>query len=156
MHNTMSENIKLHDRIQSILESSENRKTKAERIAEAIRSSGDYRWVGIYDVSETEIAAIAWSGQGAPAFPRFPVTKGLSSEAVSSRRTIVSNDVENDSRYLTAFGSTQSEIIVPIISPQSGTVVGTIDVESERKNAFADADRKLLEECAGGILRLWE
>lgn len=152
----MSENTKLHDKIKTILESSENRKTKAERIAEAVRSSGNHRWVGIYDVSETEIAAIAWSGLGEPAFPRFPITKGLSGEAVASRSTIVSNDVESDSRYLTAFGNTQSEIIVPVISSQTGAVVGTIDVESERKNAFADADQKFLEECAGAILGLWE
>lgn len=152
----MSEEVKLLNQIQTVLESSGDRRAKAERIAEAIRLFRDYRWVGIYDVDEKEIAAIAWSGQGAPAFPRFPVTKGLSGEAVVSRCTIISNNVENDSRYLTAFGSTQSEIIVPVINPKTGAVIGTIDVESERKNAFTDADSKLLEGCARKLTRLWE
>lgn len=152
----MSEDTKLHKQIQTVLESSDNRKAKAERIAEAIRLSRNYRWVGIYDVNEMEIAVIAWSGQGAPAFPRFPVTKGLSGEAASSRSTVISNDVENDSRYLTAFGSTQSEIIVPVISPTTKAVIGTVDVESERKNAFTDVDKRLLEECAREIIRLYE
>ena len=152
----MSEEVKLLNQIQTVLESSDDRQTKAERIAEPIRHFRNYRWVGIYDVDEKEIVAIAWSGQGAPAFPRFPVSKGLSGEAVASRSTIISNDVENDSRYLTAFGSTQSEIIVPVISPRTGAVTGTIDVESERKNAFTDADSKLLEECARELTLLWE
>ena len=152
----MSEEVKLLNQIQTVLESSDDRQTKAERIAEAIRHFRNYRWVGIYDVDEKEIVAIAWSGQGAPAFPRFPVSKGLSGEAVASRSTIISNDVENDSRYLTAFGSTQSEIIVPVISPRTGAVIGTIDVESERKNAFTETDSKLLEECARELAPLWE
>ena len=44
-------------------------------------------------------------------------------------------DVHNDPRYLTALGTSRSEIIVPILSDQ-GEVVGTVDVESEQPNAF--------------------
>ncbi len=152
----MNENEKLLDEIGIILESTYEQKVKVERITEAICIFRNYRWVGIYDVDEKEIAAIAWSGFGEPAFSRFPVTQGLSSEAVALRCTVISNDVENDSRYLTAFGNTQSEIIVPVIDPKTNTVVGTIDVESEHKNAFTDADCKLLEECAREIVRLWQ
>jgi GAF domain-containing protein len=146
----------LLDLLQTILESSDNRMSKAQHIAEAIRLAGDYHWVGIYDVSEKEIAIIARSGAGAPTFPRFPVTQGLNGAAVASRSTIIVNDVANDPRYLTTFGSTQSEMIVPVINPATGTVVGTIDVESVNKNAFADNDSALLEECARAITRLWD
>jgi GAF domain-containing protein len=102
--------------VTEVLLSSADRAAKARRIADAIRQSGNYRWVGIYEVDEQEIAAIAWSGIGTPAYPRFPVTQGLSGHAVATRSTVISNDVASDPRYLTAFGSTQSEIIVPIIA----------------------------------------
>lgn len=141
-------------RIRGILDSADERRMKAERAAEAIRLSGGYRWVGIYDVGAREIANVAWSGRGAPAYPRFPVTEGLSGEAVATRNTVVSNDVVNDPRYLTAFGSTRSEIIVPITTA-TGEVVGTLDVEDAHENAFADADRKFLEACARALMRLW-
>ena len=72
---------------------------------------------------------------------------------VSTGRTAVSNDVANDPRYLTAFGSTQSEIIVPIVA-ENKRVVGTLDVESETKNAFSDADARQLEQYARAILPL--
>ena len=44
-------------------------------------------------------------------------------------------DVHKDPRYLPTFGSTQSEIVVPIMD-EHGQVVGMIDVESEKLNAF--------------------
>ena len=141
--------------ITDVLHSASDRTAKAQRIAEAIRLAGKYRWVGIYDVDEQEIAVIAWGGPGAPAYPRFPVTQGLSGHAVSSRSTVISNDVAHDPRYLTAFGSTQSEIVVPIIDPESRWVVGTLDVESERTGAFTEADRKQLEEYARPLAGLW-
>jgi putative methionine-R-sulfoxide reductase with GAF domain len=141
--------------IAEVLDSSADRTSKARRIAEAVRLAGNYRWVGVYDVGELEIAVIAWSGMGAPAHPRFPATLGLSGHAVSTRRAVVSNDVANDPRYLTAFGSTRSEIIVPVINPESQEVVGTLDVESEVKGAFTEADRERLEEYAGAMARLW-
>ena len=138
-----------------MLNSSAGREEKAGRIADAIRLSGSYRWVGVYDVSETEIANLAWSGPGPPAHPRFPADRGLSGEAVATRRTVVCNDVLNDPRYLVALGDTRSEIIVPVRSV-SGAVVGTLDVEAAREDAFSDADREFLEECASAAAGLWE
>src|SRR3989442_131152 len=55
--------------LRRIAESSETREVRARLIAELIRNTGSYRWVGIYDVTPHEIAAIAWSGGGDPAFP---------------------------------------------------------------------------------------
>jgi hypothetical protein len=38
---------------------------------------------------------------------------------------------------------------------QGQTVVGTIDVESDRLDAFTDEDQKMLEQCAISGLPLW-
>jgi L-methionine (R)-S-oxide reductase len=141
--------------IVQIINSSDEKTKKAKSIARVIRSAGGYRWVGIYDVNEQEVSNIAWSGKGAPAFPRFPVNQGLSADAVAGKRTVVCNDVANDPRYLTAFGDTQSEIIVPIVDHRNDRVVGTLDIESDRKNAFTDEDQQRLEAYARAIAPLW-
>jgi putative methionine-R-sulfoxide reductase with GAF domain len=133
-----------------------DRSEKIQKIADMVRLFGNYRWVGIYSVNEHEISVIAWSGVGPPAYPRFGITQGLSGEAVRTRHTVISNDVANDPRYLTAFGNTQSEIIIPIIALPGEPVVGTIDVESDCKNAFRDDDRILLERCASLLAQLWK
>ncbi len=109
----------------------------------------------MYDVGKETVSIIAYSGPGAPAYPTFPSTQGLTGAAIREKATVVVGDVRTDPRYLTAFGSTLSEIIVPVLDPQSGKVIGTIDVESERANAFSVNDQKLLEECAQAALLLW-
>lgn len=70
-------------------------------------------------------------------------------------RAVIVGDVRNDPRYLTAFGSTLSEIIIPVLDENSGETVGTIDVESELANAFSTEDQKLLETCARLAGLLW-
>jgi len=125
----------------------------AARAAEAIRRAGAYRWVGIYDVDENEIAIIAWSGPQPPAHPRFAVTDGLCGAAVASRSPVVVGDVRRDPRYLTTLGDTRSEIVVPILEP--GRVLGVIDVESERPDAFGELDRARLERATALLLPLY-
>ena len=128
-----------------------NRERKAADMARAIRRAGTYRWLGLYEVTEDEIINLAFDGPGAPTHPRFPVIQGLSSSAVASGKTVVVGDVSKDPRYLTAFGSTRSEIIVPVLDPTGRKVVGTIDVESDRVDAFSEEDRAALERCAAVV-----
>ncbi len=147
----------LPNNLQTILASSQDRVTKAKQMAETIRKDGSYRWVGIYDVDIPAglVSNIAWSGPGAPAFPVFPITKGLTSRAIASRKTVNVGDVASDSGYLTALDSTRSEIIVPVLDSMDAQVIGTIDVESEHVNAFDSAAQALLEECAKVLTDFW-
>ena len=132
------------------------RERKAAGVARAIRRAGTYRWVGLYEVTEDEIVNLAFDGLGVPAHPRLPVTQGLSGAAVASGETVMVGDVSKDPRYLTAFGSTRSEIIVPVVDRAGRKVVGTIDVESERVDAFSEVDRAALERCASAVAELFE
>ena len=133
-----------------------DRARKAAAIAGAIRRAGAYRWVGLYEVAGGEIANLAFDGPGAPAYPRFPVTQGLSGSAVASGETVVVGDVREDPRYLTAFGSTRSEIIVPVLDRAGRKVVGTIDVESEEVDAFSEEDCAALERCVVVVAAIFE
>jgi GAF domain-containing protein len=119
-----------------------------------IRRAGAYRWVGIYDVRGDAIEVLAWSGDGAPAHFRFKITEGLNGAAARTGDPVVVGDVTKDPRYITTFGSTRSEMVVPVRSP-TGIVVGTIDIESDRPNAFGDHDLELLRGCASALVPLW-
>ncbi len=143
------------NQIRSIAASGDDRREKARRLAERIQTLGDYRWVGVYDVGAEQVSIIAWSGPSAPEFPTFPVSKGLTGTAIEQKKTLVVGDVRNDPRYLKAFGSTLSEIIVPVLDPSGERVIGTVDVESERANAFGAHDRQMIEQCAQAALPLW-
>ncbi len=131
------------------------RSDKAQRAAAAIGRVGGYRWVGLYDVGPTEIGVIGWAGPCAPTHPTFPRTQGLNGAAVASGAPVIVQDVSQDARYLSTLGSTRAEMIVPVRANPDGAVVGTIDVESDRVQAFTDGDRTLLSACAEALTGLW-
>ena len=141
------------DRLSSLVASSTPRAAKARAAAEIIQAARGYRWVGLYDVTADEVAAIAWTGTTPPAYPRFPATKGLTGSAVASGEPVVVQDVTLDPRYLTAFGSTRAEAIFPVLV--LGRVAGTIDVESDRVDAFAAEDERFLRVCTRVLSPLW-
>jgi putative methionine-R-sulfoxide reductase with GAF domain len=143
------------NQIRAMAASGDDRTEKARRLAERIQKLGDYRWVGVYDVGSEVVSIIAWSGLRAPEFPTFPISKGLTSAAIERRETVIAGDVRNNPRYLTTFGNTLSEIIVPVLDPSGERVIGTVDVESERANAFSASDQQTIEQCAKAALPLW-
>lgn len=92
-------------------------------------------WFYQIDRKASEVFSLVWDGPGAPKYPRFPISKGLTSVALKELKVVNVGDVASDLRYFTAFGLTRSEIIVPVFDEDRDQVVGTIDVESERPNA---------------------
>jgi L-methionine (R)-S-oxide reductase len=143
--------------LKQIITSSQSRFEALGHVARSIKESGKHRWVGLYDVHH-ELGLVTntvWSGPSAPEYPSFPISQGLTGAAISSRKTVNVGNVAGDPRYLTAFATTKSEIIVPIFDAARENVVGTVDVESEQPNAFDPRTQGLLEECAELLRPLW-
>ena len=120
---------------------------RMEKAAEMIRAARNYRWVGIYKVTKKEFAIMAGTGDEPVAYPRFPLSQGLCGAVLETRRALTVGDVRKDPRYLPTFHSTRSEIIIPITNEEK-RVIGILDAESEKVNAFGDEDRQFLERAA--------
>ena len=142
------------DHLRSLATSRGDRVARAREAAEYIRAARGYHWIGLYDVTPSHITAIAWTGTTAPAYPTFPRSQGINGAAVAAGTPIVVQDVREDPRYLTAFGTTRAEAIFPVRGPDT-TIVGTIDVESEHVNAFTAEDEAFLVQCATALAPLW-
>ena len=146
---------KLLNEIAAAADSSGDAAARAKRVAEMIRSACGCGWVGLFRITETEALALAWTGAEAPAFLSFPLTRGITRDVVKTRKTAVVNDVLKDARYLVAFSTTRAEVIVPITNA-SGNVVGTLEADSDKVNAFTPADVQFLEQCAARLSALFE
>jgi putative methionine-R-sulfoxide reductase with GAF domain len=85
--------------------------SRAKRVAEMIRQASGCYWVGIFEIADNEARAVAWTGSEAPAFLRFPLTRGITRDVVKTARTTIVNDVLKDARYLVAFSTTRAEVI---------------------------------------------
>ncbi len=144
--------------LRQIVERSDVRTALLEQVADFLRRSGNYRWVGLYEVDHHagEVRSLVFRGPGAPAYLSFPMDKGLTGTAIRERRTVNIGDVATDPDYLTAFGTTRSEIIVPVFDALRNIVAGTIDIESDEVQAFSEEDQIFLEDCAETIRSLWE
>jgi GAF domain-containing protein len=139
----------LAEAVHAVARQTGSRAERAQRLANLIRASTGRRWVGVYEVARRQVVNLAWSGPSAPAYPSFPVGEGLTGAAIETCESILSNDVANDPRYLTALASTGSELIVPIVI--GAGVVGTLDVEDERSDAFDTDDQRLFERAASAM-----
>jgi len=108
----------------------------------------DYTWVGVYLLDGNELVLGPYVGKPSP-HTHIPLGRGICGAAAAEKTTIVVDDVNADPRYLACSVETQSEIVVPIM--KDNEVYGEIDVDSDRKAAFGDADRRLLEAIAADL-----
>jgi len=104
-----------------------------------------YSWVGIYLLDGDELVLGPYLGKPSP-HTRIPLGRGICGAAATEKATIVVDDVNADPRYLACSIETKSEIVVPIM--EDGEVLGEIDIDSDTRAAFGDADRALLEQVA--------
>lgn len=93
-----------------------------------IRSARNYRWLGIYDIDDDDVALLADAGER-PA-----------NEAARTRATVVAG----------------AEFVVPILGAESGIVIGTIDAQNERVEGIVADDVAFLEECAAALRPLYD
>jgi phosphoserine phosphatase RsbU/P len=84
-------------------------------------------------------------------YRELPPERGLVNWAVIHKETVVANDVSVDSRYLEAsvLPETRSEAVAPLIIEDQ--VLGALDVQSDRPNAFGPEDQHALEALADQI-----
>ena len=104
-----------------------------------------YSWVGIYLLDGDELVLGPFLGKPSP-HTRIPLGRGICGAAATEKATIIVDDVNADSRYLACSIETRSEIVVPIMNGDA--VLGEIDIDSDQKAAFGQADRALLEQVA--------
>lgn len=102
-----------------------------------------YSWVGIYIIKGNDLVLGPWRGKQATEHVKIPMGKGICGSAAVSGKTEIVPDVNADKRYLSCFVSTKSEIVVPI--KKGKKVLGEIDIDSDKKDAFSEEDKVFLE-----------
>jgi putative methionine-R-sulfoxide reductase with GAF domain len=124
--------------IAKTVDSEEPREARARAAAELIRSAREYRWVGIYDVDDAEIALIGEAGAstGGP----LPLGKWLHDQVLETRRAAIG----------------KADAVAPVLGAESAIVIGTIDVQIDESAEFFVDDFNYLEECAEAIRPLYD
>ncbi len=79
----------------------------------------------------------------------IPLGEGITGQAAATRQPVLVGDVHSDGRYLAAVDAVRSEIAVPMTV--RGKLVGVIDLQSTRLNAYRERDRALLQLIASRV-----
>jgi sigma-B regulation protein RsbU (phosphoserine phosphatase) len=75
--------------------------------------------------------------------------EGVTGTAASRREPVLVGDVRNDPRYLSTVDAVRTELAVPMTA--RGKLVGVIDLQSTRVNAYSEYDRALLRLIAARV-----
>lgn len=102
-----------------------------------------FAWTGFYRAVSDRLLIVG-PYQGGHGCLRIPFDRGVCGAAARTRETQVVPDVNEFPGYIACSGSTQSEIVVPVITPQN-RLLAVLDIDSDEPEAFDDTDRMPLE-----------
>ena len=104
-------------------------------------------WVGFYLMDGTTL--VLGPFQGPVACTRIAKGKGVCGSAWQQAKTLIVPDVDAFPGHIACSSLSRSEIVVPLF--HNNTVIGVLDVDSERLEHFDDIDAKYLGQIVGLI-----
>ncbi|NTW11817.1 MAG: GAF domain-containing protein, partial [Anaerolineales bacterium] len=132
--------------------------TLMENVASLIHDRFGYPHVNLFTVHQNRrlIASVAGSGERKQGSNGYTLSlddaQGIIPWVAREGKTILAGDVLKDERYRPSPfppGNTRSELCVPLLFDDK--VVGILDIQSDKANAFTDDDRMIFEAVADNI-----
>ncbi|UCG45507.1 MAG: GAF domain-containing protein [Candidatus Bathyarchaeota archaeon] len=141
--------------VETIIDSELTVNEKLRAICNLLRARvSRYDWVGFYLVDKTKLNELLLGPfDGEPTeHARIPFGKGICGQAAHRRKTIVAQDISQESNYLSCSPNVKSEMVVPIF--KNGIVVGELDIDSHTLSAFTSEDESVLQRICEIISRI--
>lgn len=112
-------------------------------VCELHHADDRFDWTGFYRVTEPGLLKIG-PYQGGHGCLVIPFDRGVCGAAARTGRIQIVPDVEAFPGHIACSSSTRSEIVLPVRDGQ-GRLIGVLDIDSDRPDAFDDADAQALE-----------
>ena len=111
-------------------------------VSAVLRSVFGFFWVGFYIVDGDRMYLGPFQGDAACTFIGYG--KGVCGAAWMTRRTMVVPDVDDFPGHIACSSLSKSEIVVPMFG-SDGSVIGVLDIDSDKLGDFDEIDAKYLE-----------
>lgn len=108
-----------------------------------------FHWTGFYRAISSTFLVIG-PYQGTHGCTRIPFDQGVCGAAARKKETQCVADVHQFPGHIACSATTQSEIVVPILTP-SGALLGVLDVDSDAPSAFDSVDQTYLEALCAAL-----
>ena len=103
-------------------------------------------WVGFYFFDGREL--VVGPFQGLPACVRIPLDKGVCGAAASTGQTQRVADVHAFPGHIACDSASRSEVVVPLMMPGNGSLIGVFDLDSPDPDRFDADDQHGIEAIA--------
>lgn len=118
-----------------------------EAVIQIEASDPKYDWVGIYLYNPDDKELWLHNYMGEPTeHAKIAVGQGVCGTAVAEASNQVVNDVTKVENYLACSPSVKAEMVVLIRAGDD--ILGQIDIDSRKKDAFADEDQEAVQRVA--------
>ncbi len=146
---------KVLPQIYSLIEGENNLIANLANTISVLKYAFDYYlWIGFYFLDEMNNSELVVGPyQGKIACTRLKSGKGVCWAAVKKMKTILVDDVNKFPGHIACDSDSKSEIVVPLI--KDNRILGVLDVDSDRKSAFDEIDKKYLEELINKIIYIF-
>lgn len=111
--------------------------------------SEDFNWTGFYMLEDGVLKVGPYVGPETP-HTVIELNAGICGAAASQKQSVIVDNVNDDPRFLACSLSTRSEIVVPLMD--GDTVLGEIDIDSNKPSNFTVSDQEMLESAAAIIV----
>jgi len=108
----------------------------------------DVNWVGFYVLKDNELVLAPF--QGKIACVRLPLGKGVCGTCAVERKSIVVGNVHEFPGHIACDASSNSEIVIPLISNER--LIGVLDIDSPVIDRFDKDDQHGLEQISNIFL----
>lgn len=112
--------------------------------AELHHADERFDWTGFYRVTAPETLKIG-PYQGGHGCLVIPFARGVCGAAARTRQAQIVPDVEAFPGHIACSSSTRSEIVLPVIGA-GDRLIGVLDIDSDRPDAFTETDAAALKE----------
>lgn len=116
-------------------------------VSAALKETFGFFWIGFYLVKNGEL--VLGPFQGPVACTRIQKGKGVCGAAWEQEQTVLVPNVDLFDGHIACSSLSKSEIVVPLF--KNGEVVGVLDVDSDKLEAFDQIDKKHLEKLCQWI-----
>lgn len=108
-----------------------------------------FDWTGFYRVTEPELLKIG-PYQGGHGCLVIPFSSGVCGAAARSGQVQLVPDVDAFPGHIACASSTRSELVLPV-RDRTGAVIGVLDIDSDRPDAFTEEDATELAAILDGV-----
>jgi len=134
----------LLEQINAVLEGIDDSITAMATISAMVHGAFGFLWTGFYRVVSAGMMRVG-PYQGSLGCLEIAFGKGVCGTAAQERRTVIVDDVDLFPGHIACDSRSRSEIVVPVFD-RSGELIAVMDVDSERRAAFGEADQVGLEQ----------